>query len=123
VDWQDWVFAIGGLLVLVSLVPTIRAEQKPALTTSLMTTVLVFIFASTMVTLGLVLAAVTNYGISAAWGLLAFQGYQQQKRAKHEGMLPQIEDEILHSLPHHDADNNNVHEPELVLSSTTEAHS
>ena len=120
--WQDWVFAIGGLLVLVSLVPTIRAEQKPALTTSLMTTVLVFIFASTMVTLGLILAAVTNYGISAAWGVLAVQGYRQQKRAMHEGMLPQIEDEILHSLPHHDADNN-IHEPGLVLSSTTEVRS
>ena len=102
--WQDWVFSIGGLLVLISLIPTIRAEQKPALTTGVMTAVLVLIFASTMITLHLWLAAVTNYGIAAAWGVLAVQSYRQQQRTKHEGMIPQIEQEILHSLPHHDGD-------------------
>ena len=39
-QWQDWVFSIGGFVVLVSLIPTIRGDQKPALTTSAMTTVL-----------------------------------------------------------------------------------
>ena len=97
--WQDWVFAVGGGLVLVSLIPTIRAEQKPALTTSLMTSVLVVVFASTMLTLHLWLAAATNYAISAAWGLLALQGYQQKRRGN-EGVLPRIEEEILNSLPH-----------------------
>jgi len=120
--WQDWVFAIGGFFVLVSLIPTIRAEQKPALTTSLMTTVLVFIFASTMVTLHLVLAAVTNYGISLAWGVLAYQGYRQQQRSKHEGVIPQLEEEILYSLPHHEGAAHNQG-AELVLSSKAEVPS
>jgi hypothetical protein len=48
-----------------------------------------------MLTLGLWLSAVANAGISAAWGLLAVQRYQMTRREKHEGVLAQIEEEVL----------------------------
>ncbi|HLF80033.1 MAG TPA: hypothetical protein VJB57_21345 [Dehalococcoidia bacterium] len=77
--WQDWVFSIGGLFVLVGLVPMIRGEQKPALATSLLTTTLVAIFAATMASMSLWLSALTNAMISIAWGVLALQRYRQDR--------------------------------------------
>jgi hypothetical protein len=51
VPWQDWVFSVGGFIMLLSLLPTLRGEQKPALTTSVMSTALIAFFAFTMATL------------------------------------------------------------------------
>jgi len=96
--WQDWVFSVGGFLVLASLLPTLRGDQKPALSTSLMTFFLVAIFAFTMSTLGLWLSAVANGGISVAWGVLALQRYHQTNRSA----VVQIEEELSDMLPHDD---------------------
>jgi hypothetical protein len=81
VTWQDWVFTIGGLFVLVGLLPTIRGDQKPALATGAMTCGLVAVFAVTMATLGLWFSAMTNAMISVAWGVLALQRYRQDVQA------------------------------------------
>ena len=75
--WQDWVFFLGGLIILVSLVPTIRGAQKPALATSAMSTVLICVFTFTMASMGLWLSALTNGLIAGAWGILAVQRYRQ----------------------------------------------
>jgi hypothetical protein len=75
-SWQDWVFSVGGLVVLVSLLPTIRGVEKPALATSVTTFILVAIFAGTMASLHLWLSALTNALISLAWGILALQRYR-----------------------------------------------
>jgi hypothetical protein len=88
--WQDWVFSIGGFIVLASMVPTVRGHQKPALSTSIITFVLVGIFAFTMATLGLWLSAVANAGMSLTWGVLALQRYRQTSMP----VIEQIEDEI-----------------------------
>jgi hypothetical protein len=93
--WQDWVFSIGGFVVLLSLVPTIRGDQKPALTTSAMTVVLMGVFTFTMATLGLWLSALANAGIGVAWGVLAVQRYTATKRASRAGDLEQIETEVV----------------------------
>ena len=93
-QWQDWVFSLGGFLILASLVPTLRGEQKPALTTGIMSFVLVAIFACTMVTLGLWLSAFANALISLSWGVLAFQRWQSDRQAE-EQHLP--EEEPLHT--------------------------
>jgi uncharacterized membrane protein YqgA involved in biofilm formation len=81
-QWQDWVFSIGGFLILMSLIPTLRGEQKPALTTGVMSFVLVAIFACTMATLGLWFSAFANALISICWGTLALQRYQADQREK-----------------------------------------
>jgi hypothetical protein len=94
VPWQDWVFSVGGFIMLLSLLPTLRGDQKPALTTSAMTSVLVFCFTLTMASLGLWLSALANAGMSVAWGILAVQRYQITRREKHEGVIAQIEEEV-----------------------------
>ena len=91
-QWQDWVFSLGGFLILASLIPTLRGEQKPALTTGVMSFVLVAIFACTMVTLGLWLSAFANGLISLTWGYLAFQRWQSDQQQKTSPLAP-VEDE------------------------------
>jgi hypothetical protein len=81
--------------VLLSLVPTIRGDQKPALTTSLMTVVLMAIFSFTMATMGMWLAVLSNLGILGAWSILAVQRYQAMRRERHAGLIAQIESEAL----------------------------
>jgi hypothetical protein len=97
-QWQDWVLSVGAFAILVSLVPTIRGEQKPALTTSIMSTVIVATFGVTMATLGLWLSALANVLISAAWALLAYQRYAATQRERKAGVLAQIEAEVEVSL-------------------------
>jgi hypothetical protein len=99
VQWQDWVFSVGGFVVLLSLVPTIRGDQKPALTTSFTTVVLMGLFAFAMATLGLWLSAIANLGILGAWAILAVQRYSMVKRSKRAGVLAQIEAEVLEVEP------------------------
>jgi L-lactate permease len=85
-QWQDWVFSLGGFLILVSLVPTLRGAQKPALSTGLMSFVLVAIFAGAMVTLGLWLSAFANALISLSWGFLALQRWQADRASRTEAV-------------------------------------
>jgi hypothetical protein len=92
--WQDWVLSLGGFVILLSLFPTIRGDQKPALTTSVMSAVIVGVFTFTMATLGLWFSALANGGIAVAWAVLALQRYQTVRRARQEGIIAQIEDEV-----------------------------
>jgi hypothetical protein len=103
-QWQDWVFSVGGFLIFASLVPTIRGADKPALTTSAFTCVLIFIFTFTMATLGLYLAAVANSSCAIAWGILAYQKYTQVRQERHENAFVQIEHEIEVTLGEDDLD-------------------
>ena len=92
--WQDWIFSLGGFLILVSLVPTLRSAQKPALSTGVMSFVLVAIFAATMVTLGLWFSAFANALISLCWGVLALQRWQADRRAQTGAMETEPESAI-----------------------------
>ena len=96
-QWQDWVFFLGGLIVLASLIPTLRGHQKPALATSMISFVLIAIFAFTMATLGLWLSGLVNAAMSLAWGTLALQRYRADQRDKRATPAiqsePQEEDE------------------------------
>lgn len=98
-QWQDWVFSLGGFLILVSLVPTLRGTQKPALGTGVMSFVLVAIFAATMVTLGLWLSAFANALISLFWGVLALQRWQADRASQAEAMETDPEPALVAHTP------------------------
>jgi len=68
------VFGLGA-----SLIPTIRGHHKPAIWTSIMSAILIFVMMVTFITLGLWLSAIAE-GISAlAWIVLAIQKRRLQK--------------------------------------------
>jgi hypothetical protein len=80
VSWQDWVLSAGSFLVFVSLLPTVVGPDKPALSTSVMSTVLVIVVASTLATLDLWLSAAANYVVAVAWLTIAVQTVLRRQR-------------------------------------------
>jgi len=71
--WQDWVITIGQLLFFVALLPSIFSQDKPNRWSSLMTGLIMAVFAYTFLTLGLLWSASTSVLVSIAWFTLFFQ--------------------------------------------------
>jgi hypothetical protein len=71
--WQDLVLTIGSLIFAFALIPSVLSKDKPALTTSVTTGVVLFIFAFVYVTLSLWFSAVTTAFTGIVWSILAIQ--------------------------------------------------
>jgi hypothetical protein len=71
--WQDILFAVGGIVFAVALLPAVRDPQKPPLTTSLVTGCWLAAFVPAYATLGLTWAAVTTSISASLWLTLAWQ--------------------------------------------------
>lgn len=76
---QDYIFAVGGIVFLVSLIPSIRDKQKPALSTSLLTGGVLILFALTYASLRFWFAAITQSVTAVLWLVLAYQRLSQNK--------------------------------------------
>ncbi len=77
--WQDFVFSIGSWIFVISLIPTIRESQKPALATSLVTAIVLVFFAISYLSLGLWMSAVAVFATDIGWSILAYQRFRQKK--------------------------------------------
>ena len=77
--WQDWVISVGQFLFFIALLPSIRGKEKPALRTSLMTAIVLTIFAYTQYTLGLYLSVVSAIASALGWYILLWQSYKLRK--------------------------------------------
>jgi hypothetical protein len=93
VDWQDWVLAASGLILGASLIPTIRGDDKPALSTGILTTIVITVVSVTMATMGLWLATATNVLIVFGWATITLQKYRQVRR-EWRSVIQEIEEEI-----------------------------
>lgn len=71
--WQDYVLAVGAFLFTIALIPTLRGKNKPAFSTSVITSTVLWVFAGTYATLELWLATVAQVVGACAWGVLAWQ--------------------------------------------------
>jgi hypothetical protein len=78
--WQDLLFAGGGIIFALALIPAILHGDKPPLATSLTTGLLLAAFVVGYATLGLWLAAFTTAASSALWLTLAFQKVTQSEQ-------------------------------------------
>lgn len=79
IGWQDIILTIGSLVFLVALIPSITSKDKPALMTSLMTGLVLFVFAMTYITLDLWFSAVTTALTGMLWLVLAVQKARAKK--------------------------------------------
>lgn len=74
VNWQDWVFAVGEVVFLVGLVPTVLADEKPSIWTSFPTALMLYAFMVVQYSyrnwVTFTLGAVT----ATLWLILGFQG-------------------------------------------------
>jgi len=71
--WQDYVLMIGGMILWVSIIPMIRAKEKPPFLTSIPTSIILSVFAVCLVTLHLYLAALSTACTAILWWVLVFQ--------------------------------------------------
>jgi hypothetical protein len=76
VIWQDALFAAGGVVFALALLPALRDRQKPPLATSLTTGGWLAAFVPAYATIGLTLAAITTSVSSALWLTLAWQRWR-----------------------------------------------
>jgi len=85
VRWQDIVLAIGSLLLAVALIPSLRSEDKPALTTSLLTASCLAVFAVVYASLELWYSTTTTSLTSFLWFILAYQRLRSGRRPLEPG--------------------------------------
>jgi len=78
--WQDPVLMLCSAAFAVALIPALRAKEKPALRTSILTCVLLCICGFVDCTLGLWLTAFFTGLTALAWGRLV----QQARRNRHD---------------------------------------
>lgn len=75
--WQDWIMALGAWVFIVALIPAVKAKDKPPTSTSLMTGGVLTIYVVCMLTLGLVVSAISTGGTAFLWWILFFQKRRQ----------------------------------------------
>jgi cell division protein FtsW (lipid II flippase) len=82
VNWQDIVLTVANFTFVVALLPALLKDEKPPVSTSVMTAVALVAIAATNASLGLWFAAGV-VGITATlWAALAVQQWQRHRRAR-----------------------------------------
>ncbi len=71
--WQDFVFAIGTWIFIIALIPTIRSREKPPLSTSLPTGLVLLVYVFTFATLELWFSMISSSVLAVLWLYLAWQ--------------------------------------------------
>ncbi len=76
--WQDIVMAVGQFIFFVALIPTIKAKEKPALSTCVVTAVILTAYIPTLWTLRLYTGMTSTVLIAGGWWTLAIQNYSRR---------------------------------------------
>jgi len=76
---QDYILTIGSLIFIIALIPSVLSEHKPALSTSVSTMAVLYVFAGVYVSLHLWLTTVTTFLSGTMWAILAVQKWRQTK--------------------------------------------
>ncbi len=76
---QDLIFTIGTLVFIIALIPTVIGKNKPAVATSVMTFIVLFVFGITYYSLHLYISALLTFVNALIWFFLAFQVLTRKK--------------------------------------------
>lgn len=79
-SWQDIVLSIGQVIFIISLLPSILSKDKPAFVTSLVTAIVLFIFALIDLTISLYATSLTVAATAVGWTILAYQKYMIDRK-------------------------------------------
>jgi hypothetical protein len=79
--WQDWVLSAGSIVFIIALIPSIVGENKPMLSSSVITGLVLVAFAAVYGTLSLWFATITTALTSVAWFILGGQKYREKKKS------------------------------------------
>ena len=89
--------SLANILVMVSLIPSIRSNQKPHINTCLMNVLVSIIFVMAFFIIELWIVVMWNALIGIVWGYLTYQVYKISKKPKDQKIDPSIikmDDEI-----------------------------
>lgn len=78
-SWQDLVLLIAQIIFIIALFPSILSKDKPAITTSIMNAVVLFIISFVNFTLNLFGALFGLFLVAVCWTILAVQKYLVDK--------------------------------------------
>ncbi len=78
--WQDFLFAVGSIVFIMALAPTVKSKNKPPLMTSAPTALILYSFSLAYLTLHLWFAAITTLGTALEWSIIAGQVYFKDKK-------------------------------------------
>jgi hypothetical protein len=76
-SWQDVVYAIGQWIFIIALVPSVLGKDKPALSTSLTTGLVLAVYVVTLISLNLWISAISSAVTAATWFILAYQKFKK----------------------------------------------
>ena len=79
-QWQEYVFFVGQMVFNIALLPSIFSKNKPALSTSLMTAGMIFIYVFTYFSMSLWLTGISMGTTFICWTILAYQKYRMDKK-------------------------------------------
>ena len=78
--WQDIVIAIGQWVFIIALIPSIAGKEKPALTTAILSGVMLLAYTATFASLSLWAGSASSFFGACAWFILAWQKQHQDKQ-------------------------------------------
>jgi hypothetical protein len=84
--WQDFMFTIGSIIFAIALLPSIFSPHKPALTSSIMTGSVLYMFSMTYFTLDLTFSALSTLMTAGMWSTLAVQKCRQMRTREPESI-------------------------------------
>ena len=97
--WQDVVITMSQLFFLLALIPTIRSsDQKPPLSTALITALFMTVLVPTMFTLHLYLSVAMTSGLTVGWWIIAFQVWRRETNSSKGEGSPMITLEYRENL-------------------------
>ncbi len=78
--WQETVLALGQVVFIVALLPSVFSDDKPEIWTSIITGTVALSIAITYVTMHIPIAAVSAFFNFVFWSILAIQKYRKPKK-------------------------------------------
>lgn len=78
--WQDWIFTIGTLIFVASLIPSITGPNKPSVYTSIPSAIVLAIFSLTYISLSFWFSAIATTTTAICWSILAIQKHKITKK-------------------------------------------
>jgi hypothetical protein len=81
-SWQEIVLAIGQIVFIIALLPSIFSKDKPDIWTSILTGTVALSISITYTTLSLKAAAISAFFNFVAWSILAIQKFRLLKKER-----------------------------------------
>ena len=79
--WQDIVLSVGSWIFIIALVPSLVGKDKPPVSTSFLTGIILLVYVGTYSTLHLWLSMASTGLLGVAWLVLGFQKIRSEKIA------------------------------------------